>query len=146
MTNIIQFAILLVMLFTMETDYALRIIRELGRGRGGRKTLDEICKNEQIPRHFSYKILKKLEKSGMVRIFRGVGGGYALAADTGGITIFDVIASIDGDILLSECLGHRFDCSVKKRGKKICGVHRELGRIQSLLLGHLKEKPLAEIF
>ena len=132
------------MFITKETDYAIRIIRELSRG--GRKTMVDICRNEQIPRQFSYKILKKLEKSGMVRIFRGAGGGYALAADAAGITLFDVVGSMDGDLLLSKCLDHGFNCPLKGKGKKICGVHRELKRIQGLMLDHLKEKSLAEIF
>ena len=132
------------MFITRETDYAVRIIRELSRG--GRKTTDAICQNEQIPRQFSYKILKKLEKSGLVRIFRGAGGGYALTGDTAAITLFDVIASIDGEPVLSECLGHGFDCPMTRRGKRICGVHKELNRIQGLLLDHLREKSLAEIF
>ena len=132
------------MFITKETDYAVRIIRELSRG--GRKTMDGICRKEQIPRQFSYKILKKLEKSGLVRVFRGAGGGCALTGDAGGITLFDVIASINADLLLSECLGHGFDCPMKGRGKRICGIHREFARIQKLILNHLKEKPLAEIF
>ena len=132
------------MFITRETDYAVRIIRELSRG--GRKTVDEICRNEQIPRQFSYKILKKLEKGGLVRIFRGADGGYALAIDAGDITLFDVVTSVDKELLLNECLGHGFDCPMKGRGKGRCGVHGELGRIQGLLLDHLKEKSLAEIF
>ena len=132
------------MFFSRETDYAVRIIRELSRG--GKKTIDDICQNEQIPRQFSYKILKKLEKSGLVRIFRGAGGGYALAVDTASITLFDVINSVEKELHLSECLGHRFNCPLKKRGKTICGVHKEIGRIQGLLMDHLKEKSLSEIF
>ena len=132
------------MFITKETDYAVRIMRELSRG--GRKTIDDICRSEQIPRQFSYKILKKLEKSGLVRIFRGSKGGYALNADPGGITFFDIITSIDADLVLSECLNHSFSCPMKKRGKKMCGVHQELMRIQSLVIDCLKEKPLEEIF
>ena len=132
------------MVFSRETDYAVRIIRALNQG--GRKTIDDICKCEQIPRQFSYKILKKLEKSGMVQISRGAGGGYVLAADTNSLTLFDVLSSIEGDLLLSECLGHGHDCPMKGWKKTICGVHKELNRIQGLLLGHLNEKSLAEIF
>ena len=108
--------------------------------------MEDICRNEQIPRQFSYKILKKLEKNGLVRIFRGVGGGYALAVDISGITIFDVVTSVDADILLSECLGHGFSCPMNGRGRRKCSIRRELTRIQGLILDHLREKSLAEIF
>ena len=131
------------MFITRETDYAIRIIRDLKPG--GRKTIDEICQNEQIPRQFGYKILKKLAKCGMVRIFRGAGGGYTLAADPCTITLYDIVTAIDGELLLCDCLGHDYNCPMKARGKKVCGIHRELARIQNILLGHLKEKALAEI-
>ena len=132
------------MLVTRETDYALRIIRALSKGE--KKTVDDISRDEQISRQFSYKILKKLQKSGLVRIIRGAGGGYVLAADVGGITLYDVIATIEGELLLNGCLEHGFYCPMRGRGKKICGVHRELSRIQKVFSGYLKEKTLAEIF
>ena len=131
------------MFITREMDYAVRIIRDLSRG--GRKTIDEICQNEQIPRQFGYKILKKLANNGLARIFRGTGGGYTLAVDIGEITLFDIITAVDGELLLCECLDHGVNCPMKKRGKRICGVHKELVRIQGLLLSHLKEKSMAEI-
>ena len=131
------------MIFSRETDYAIRIIRALSRG--GRKTIDEICQYEHIPRQFSYKILKKLEKSDLVQISRGAGGGYVLAADMRNITLYNVFRAIEGELLLNDCLGHGFDCPMRGRGKGICGVHKELNRIQSLFLGHLKEKSLSEI-
>ena len=132
------------MLITKEIDYAVRIVRELNHG--GRKTIDEVCLNEQIPRQFSYKILKKLEHSGMVKIFRGAGGGYSLVKDTGDLTLFDIISSINNQPLLSECLGHGYDCPMDGKEGKLCGVHVELGRIQQLTFDHLKEKHLSEIF
>jgi Rrf2 family protein len=129
---------------TKEADYAVRVIRELSRR--GKENVRDICGHEQIPHQYAYKILKKLEKSGMVRSYRGVGGGYALTGDPGVITLFDVIVAVDGDLLLSECLGHGADCPMKGEGKNRCGVHGEFSRIQTLILNHLKERPLAEIF
>ena len=131
------------MLVTREIDYAVRIVRDLCRG--GKKTLDEICMNELIPRQFSYKILKKLEQAGMVKIFRGAGGGYNLAKDIKDITLFDIVTSINSEPLLSECLSHDNDCPLNGKNGKACGVHTELGRVQELVFGHLKEKSLAEL-
>jgi len=132
------------MLVTKEIDYAVRIVRDLSRG--GRKTIDEICLNELIPRQFSYKILKKLEKAGMVQIFRGAGGGYKMAMDASSITLFDVISSINSEPLLSECLRQGYNCPLDGKDGKPCGIHNELSRIQDLVFAHLREKSMADIF
>jgi Rrf2 family protein len=129
---------------TREADYAVRIIRELSKG--GRENVRTICNSEQIPHQYAYKILKKLEKGGLVKGYRGVDGGYALLRDVRTITLFDVITAVDGELLLSECLGHGTDCPMKGAGKRRCGVHREFSRIQALILKHLREKSLADVF
>lgn len=46
------------MLFTKESDYAIRVIRALQDG--GKKTIKELCELEQIPSAFGYKILQKM--------------------------------------------------------------------------------------
>jgi Rrf2 family protein len=129
------------MFITKETDYAVRIIRELAGGE--RETVETICKNEQVPHQYGYKILKKLEKGGMVRSYRGTNGGYALAKRTGDITLFDVVQAVDRDSLFTECLGHGYSCPMNHGGRR-CKVHGEFARIQSLILKGLREKSLAE--
>jgi len=131
------------MLFTKEIDYAVRIIRDLSSG--GRKTIDDICRNELIPRQFSYKILKKLEKAGMVQIFRGAGGGYSLAKDVRDITLLSVITSINSEPLLNECLGRDYECPLHGKDGKVCGIRNELERIQNHIYAFLREKTLAEL-
>jgi Rrf2 family protein len=131
------------MFLTKESDYAIRIIRELSRA--GKKTVQYICEQEQVPFKYGYKILKKLERASLVQSFRGARGGYALARPASAITLLDLIRAIDEGLVLSECLGHDFQCSMNSGGKR-CGVHAELCRIQETLLRALREKPLAEIF
>ncbi|MDR2499464.1 MAG: Rrf2 family transcriptional regulator [Treponema sp.] len=132
------------MLITRESDYAARILRELYHA--GRERVEDICRNEQIPRQYSYKIVKKLEKAGLVKIYRGAGGGCELAREIGGITLFDIIAAVEGEFLLAECLGRGFHCSRYAKGNSRCRVHEELLRIQGLILKQLQEKSLKDIF
>ena len=56
------------MLITRETDYALRILRALAPG--SCLTVGEIAEKESLPHKFTYKIMKKLEKAGIIRIIR----------------------------------------------------------------------------
>jgi Rrf2 family protein len=135
---------IIIVFITKEADYAVRVIRELSLG--GKEKVRDICESERIPRQYGYKILKKLEKAGIVLSYRGVDGGYALAREPRLITLFDVITAVDGEPLLNECLRHGASCPMNGKGARRCKVHGEFSRIQSLILKHLKEKSLEEIF
>jgi putative PIN family toxin of toxin-antitoxin system len=143
LTVFIQYSYTIGMFITRESDYGVRIIRELSDG--SRKTVQDICAKEQVPFQYGYKILKKLEKSGLVQGFRGVSGGYALAKSTDEMTLFDVVAAVDENLLITECLSQGYKCPMNRRGKKHCGVHIEFARIQAQILASLKEKNLTEI-
>ena len=57
------------LLITRETDYALRILRALSDGE--LLTAKALTQKEAVPHQFAYKILKKLEGAGLIRITRG---------------------------------------------------------------------------
>lgn len=85
------------MLITRECDYAVRVLRAMAEEK--RVSVNEICEKELITAPFAYKILKKLQKSGMVRGYRGVHGGYSLNCDLDQITLYDVYTTIDPGML-----------------------------------------------
>ena len=62
------------LLITRETDYALRILRALSQGVC--LTVGEIAEKESLPHKFTYKIMKKLEKAGIIRIIREIGRAH----------------------------------------------------------------------
>lgn len=64
------------MFITRECDYAARVLRALSGET--RLSVNEICEKESITAPFAYKILKKLQKAGIVKGYRGVHGGYAM--------------------------------------------------------------------
>ena len=74
------------MLITKETDYSLRILRALAGEE--RITTPQLAQGEQIPLQFAYKILKKLQKGGLIRISRGTDGGCTLAAQLERVSLF----------------------------------------------------------
>ena len=76
------------MLITRECDYAVRVLRAMAEEK--RVSVNEICEKELITAPFAYKILKKLQKSGMVRGYRGVHGGYSLNCDLDQIRRADI--------------------------------------------------------
>ncbi len=131
------------MFITRECDYAVRVFRCLA---GAEKlSVTDICEMESITAPFAYKILKKLEQAGYVKGYRGVHGGYSLAADPNEITLLDVYTAIEPDLFIIECLNPRHPCKRDGEGGKPCMVHRELGHIQDEFKALLHRKTLQQI-
>lgn len=123
------------MLITRESDYGIRIVRALKDGE--MLTIQQVCDKEQIPKQFAYKILKKLEQSGLVRIKRGAGGGCYLGKPASEMTLYDIVHATDEDVFLTHCLQTGFQCDYMKHVGS-CSIHRELSRIQDVLETELK--------
>jgi len=130
------------MFLTKECDYAIRIIRSLAGM--SLMTVKTISENELIPQPFSYKILKRLERAGIVKSYRGPAGGYKLVMPLSGLTMFDVVNAVDDGLFVSECLQEGFECPHRSRGN-ICRVHSELLRLQELMINAMNEKQLSEV-
>ena len=81
------------MVITRETDYALRILRALLDGK--LHTAGQIAQDELLPQAFAYKILKKLEKAGLVEVVRGTAGGCRLSADLTGTSLYDLMKAMN---------------------------------------------------
>lgn len=131
------------MLITRETDYGIRIIRGLA---GVTKlTVNEICEKEQIPASFAYKILKKLNKSGLVLVLRGATGGYKLAKQPDEITLLDVMLAIEDEVILNKCQANGYKCEYVECTGEACKVYKELDRIQKIVKEELSRFTLKEI-
>lgn len=131
------------MLFTRECDYAIRIMRALSANEI--MSVPKICGKEQMPSPMTYKIARKLEKAGLLKSYRGNAGGYALNRNLDSITMYDVCAVIDPDILVAECMKDDHICPMNEE-KSPCRVHCEFSRIQGMLVRELKKRSLEEVF
>ena len=130
------------MIITRECDYGVRIIRGLLSTEI--QTVNDICKKEHVPVQYAYKILKKLERYGLVKSYRGPKGGYQLRKSPNDIKLFDIVAAIDGDLFVNACLRRGFSCPLNTSGEE-CDVHKELLRIKAGIIDLFSEKSMAEI-
>ncbi len=128
------------MLITRRSDYAIRVFRVLKDGRI--HNVREICEREDIPKAFAYKILRELELADLVKSERGNKGGYLLNGDLDKITLYDVVSITEGDLAILHCM--REDCNRNPEGMP-CKVHKEIERIQNILISEMKKKPISEI-
>ncbi len=130
------------MLLTRDCDYAVRILRALS---GGETTsVQDICRAEEISAPITYKLARKLEQSGYIKSYRGAGGGYALAVGLEELTLYDVCRAVDKDLLLIECMDMDYVC-LRNPADAPCRVHKELCRLQAVMVRELQKKNLKEI-
>lgn len=131
------------MLITRETDYALRVLRGLVSGR--LMTVREICDAEAIPLQFAYKILKKLELSGLVFITRGSKGGCRLIAELRAITLYDLMDIMGEDRQINACIDLSYECSWRQTHQTPCNYHSRLVDIQQVLDTELRRYSLHKV-
>jgi len=124
------------MLLTRESDYALRILRELADGE--LRTVSDICERGAIPNQFAYKILKKLETAGLIRIVRGARGGCRCTDRLGETTLYDVLDAVGENLCVNACIDPEYDCTWKQKYSKNCKVHERLELVQASLEDELK--------
>lgn len=128
------------MLITRRSDYALRICRVLKDGKI--HNVSEICRIEQVPKAFAYKILREMEQKTIVRSERGNRGGYYLNVSLHDITLYDIVMELDDDVSMIHCI--REDCP-RNSEEAPCRMHEEVCRIQAVLETELRRKSIGEI-
>jgi Rrf2 family iron-sulfur cluster assembly transcriptional regulator len=129
------------MQITRQADYAIRAIYYLSiLGSEKRASTSQIAKEQHIPPSFLAKIISQLSVAGLLHTSRGARGGVSLARDPQDITMLDVIESIDGPILLNECVEDAHGCKFDKD----CPMRAMWCEIQDGLVARLKNTTFAD--
>lgn len=128
------------MLITRRSDYALRICRVLKDGKIHNVT--EICRLEDVPKAFAYKILRELEQKSIVSSERGNQGGYYLKTSLDELTLYDIVNELEDDMAMIHCMKER--CH-RDSDETPCRMHQELARIQKILETEMRRKTIGEI-
>ena len=86
---------------TVKLEYALRALVCLAKkaGDGSVMTIDEVANAEEIPAKFLAQIMAELRRGGLVSSRRGKEGGYFLAKRPEEVSLHEVIALMQGDML-----------------------------------------------
>lgn len=130
--------------FQITTDYAIRIIGYLYSKNGDLAQTIEISKEMGITYPYTMKIIHRLKNSGLIESRRGPQGGYILTESAKDITLYDLVAVMEGDIYINRCLEPDGYCS--RNATKFCNVHKTLEYIQDELIKILKSKKISEVW
>lgn len=87
------------MRLTRHGEYALRAVAFLAvQPQGELSSISEIATRENIPRNFLAKILKDLQRAGVLKSYPGAAGGYRLAKPAEEITYRMVVEAGQGSL------------------------------------------------
>ena len=118
------------MQFNQATDYAFRVILHLASApEGDIVNSQTIAEEQNIPVGFLQKIMRSLTQGEVVKSYRGIDGGFALAKPAKEISLLDIITIMEGPIDLQRCLKENSNCS--KGCAPQCPVHEALAVIQN---------------
>jgi Rrf2 family transcriptional regulator, nitric oxide-sensitive transcriptional repressor len=101
------------MRLTMQTDYALRMLIQLGVHTNRLVTIGEAASTYRVSKNHMMKVAHRLCLEGFVVTVRGNGGGLRLARRPSEINIGDVVRRMETDFSLVGCFEpRRDDCRI----------------------------------
>ncbi|HCW01428.1 MAG: Rrf2 family transcriptional regulator [Acidimicrobiales bacterium] len=85
-------------------DYASRALLSLALHGDGQtpRSVREVADITSLPQPYLEQILLALKGAGLVRSKRGVGGGYVLAREPKTILLSQIVAAVDGPIVVGD--------------------------------------------
>jgi len=114
------------MQITKAGEYAVLGLMCLARRPVGSVVMvDEVSREEHIPKSFAAKIFQSLVKGKLVKSNRGSGGGFTLLKKPGDITVLEVIEAIEGKIAFQRCLSEDEPTCEHFGGCALCGLFEQ---------------------
>jgi Rrf2 family protein len=73
--------------------------------------LKEVSRSQEISEKYLGQIIMPLKAAGLVKSYRGAHGGYTLQRDPEKITVREIVATLEGDLNLVECVTNPSSCN-----------------------------------
>ena len=128
-------------LITRDTDYAIRALSCIAGEKGNVVTVAELSKKLNMPRAYLRKILQILSREGMLKSYKGRGGGFSLVINPGKITVFKLLEIFQGPFNISE---HLFKGKVCPK-IKTCYLKKRLDEVEKSVVRELKSITIASM-
>ncbi|MFH1269897.1 MAG: Rrf2 family transcriptional regulator [Candidatus Omnitrophota bacterium] len=128
-------------LITRDTDYALRALCFISRRKKEIISAAELVKELKIPRSFLRKLLQILNKKGVLKSYKGKGGGFLLAVPANKVFLVDLIEIFQGPLRLNECFFKKLSCP----NRRTCVLKKRIGNIEKHVIRELRSITIASL-
>ena len=123
-------------MFSNSCRYGIRAILYIAsKQKGDAKTgIKQISKDLDLPTPFLAKILQQLAKQKILKSLKGPHGGFSLLRDAKKITILDIVKTIDGEEIFTNCIIHNSTCTCVDKKKEPCPLHENYAKVRSEMI------------
>lgn len=123
------------------TDYATVVLASLAHEPLQHRAAAEIALRTRLKAPTVSKVLKDLQRAGLVVSSRGAQGGYRLARAPGDITAAQILDVFEGPIAITECSGKSSQCGIERQ----CRVGGAWQRVNAAIRRALDDLTLREL-
>jgi FeS assembly SUF system regulator len=123
------------------TDYATVVLASLAQEPARCRAATELAERTRLSRPTVSKVLKGLQRAGMVISSRGAQGGYRLARNPEHITAAQILDVFEGPIAITECSGASSQCGIERQ----CRVGGAWQRVNAAIRRALEEVTLRQL-
>lgn len=128
--------------FTQATKYCIRAMLHLAETGGDQPVMSrQIAAELQVPEPFLAKILQQLSRRGLLRSFKGRGGGFVLARPASQIYLGEVVEAVDGTEFGEECILGLEACSPADP----CHLHHQWARFKAEMVEVMRAQSIEEL-
>src|SRR5215467_9521900 len=123
------------------TDYATVLLAALAEEPGRVQTAASLAGHTHIAAPTVSKLLKQLQRAGLVVSTRGLHGGYQLARPATQISAAAILDALEGPVALTDCSAGHGNCGIEAT----CRVGRVWQRLNLAIRRSLSEVSLAQL-
>jgi len=128
-------------LITRNTDYGIRALCFIAKEKGRIVSVPELVKALKIPRPFLRKILQALSKKGIVRSYKGIGGGFRLAERSEDIRLVELVSAFQGPLKVNECMFKKELCPNRAK----CVLKKKIDKIEKYVVSELNSITIRDL-
>jgi Rrf2 family transcriptional regulator, iron-sulfur cluster assembly transcription factor len=133
------------MRFSAKGEYGIRAVLDVALyGDNDPVAVKDISRRQNVPIRFLEQVMNALKKGGIVDSFRGASGGYKLARKADEITLADVVAAVEGPVIVMECLGTAEQTKTCDKSAE-CAIREVFGDVQAAVNDTLAAVSLSEL-
>jgi len=122
------------------TDYATVLLATMATAPARLHSGQELARGTAVASPTVAKLLKQLQKGGLVQSVRGAQGGYRLSRLPALITVADVIRALEGPIAVTDC-AVQGSCAIEQG----CGIKAPFRLINAAITEALEAVTLADM-
>jgi len=126
---------------TRLTDYATVVLAALAEAPDRVQTAPALAERTRIAQPTVSKLLKQLQRAGLVTSTRGLHGGYQLSRPPSHISAAAILDALEGPLALTDCATGRGHCEIERT----CSVSHVWQRLNLAIRRSLYSVSLAEL-